>query len=287
MPPEPEVLYHYTSPAGFLGIIDSKTIWATGAEHLNDSQEVLHAIKIAQGLLPEFESEHPAVPVVRDLLENRLEEGLRRIYVASWAEDGDQLSQWRGYGGGGAAYSLGFSRQALHEEAHAAEWRRLGRCVYDGDEQEKYLHTSLSNLISQAVKLEYAEPWRSQYDPANPESAESFAWQLYSSLLQSAALMKHSGFSEEKEWRLVTSLFAAQPVKHRAQPHAIVPYMAFALPERDGKLDIRQTIIGPTAEQSRAYAAVHSLYVTSSLLEPNSSQLRGEVRHSKIPYRYW
>src|ERR1035437_10348273 len=85
MPPEPEVLYHYTSPAGFLGIIDSKTIWATGAEHLNDSQEVLHAIKIAQGLLPEFESEHPAVPVVRDLLENRLEEGLRRIYVASWA----------------------------------------------------------------------------------------------------------------------------------------------------------------------------------------------------------
>lgn len=287
MIPEPgDLLYHYTSATGLLGIIDSKTIWATRADHLNDSREVWHGIKMIKELLPDFESGHPAVPVARDLFETRPEEDIPKLFIAAWTEEGDQLSQWRGYGSGGAAYSLGFSRQALYEKARAEEWR-LERCLYKEDEQREELRLAISTMISQAVELRYAEPWRSQYDPANPESAESFSWQLYSFLLQSAARMKHSGFREEKEWRLVTNaLTTPVTVRHRAQAHAIVPYTAVPLPERDGRLDIRQTIIGPTAEQSRAYAAVHSLYVTSSLLESDGS-LRGEIRHSEIPYRYW
>jgi hypothetical protein len=287
--PGPELLYHYTTPAGFLGIIESKTIWATGVRHLNDSQEVVRAIEIAKDLLPEFESDHPAVPLTRDLRENELEQGLRRIFVASLTEDGEQLSQWRGYGGGAAAYSVGFDRLALQDEANASEWGVLRRCIYEPDEQREYLHTGLKNMISQAVEGRFGDPFRERYDPPTPGSAEAFAWgQLYAGLLGSAAFMKHKGFAEEQEWRLVTSLHASEEVQHRALAHGIAPYIAMPLPRSDGQLDLRETIIGSTAEQPRAYEAVHSVYVKAHLLRPNMAEtLIGEVRHSEIPFRYW
>src|SRR4051794_188276 len=38
---EPEILYHYTTAAGLIGIVQSQTLWATNAEFLNDAQELL------------------------------------------------------------------------------------------------------------------------------------------------------------------------------------------------------------------------------------------------------
>lgn len=39
----PEILYHYTDQTGLLGIIQSREIWATHHQCLNDTQEFLHA----------------------------------------------------------------------------------------------------------------------------------------------------------------------------------------------------------------------------------------------------
>jgi hypothetical protein len=35
----PPILYHYTSQDGLLGILDSKSIWASKVQYLNDEQE--------------------------------------------------------------------------------------------------------------------------------------------------------------------------------------------------------------------------------------------------------
>jgi hypothetical protein len=45
--PIPETLWHYTSFAGFQGIITSKQIWATEYRFLNDLEEFRHAKKLA------------------------------------------------------------------------------------------------------------------------------------------------------------------------------------------------------------------------------------------------
>jgi hypothetical protein len=44
----PNVLYHYTSQAGFLGIIQTREIWASNLLFLNDSMEFNYARKILQ-----------------------------------------------------------------------------------------------------------------------------------------------------------------------------------------------------------------------------------------------
>ena len=44
----PDVLYHYTTQAGLLGIISQKEIWATHTQYLNDRREYLHAIELVR-----------------------------------------------------------------------------------------------------------------------------------------------------------------------------------------------------------------------------------------------
>ena len=38
--PAPSVLYHYTSPAGLKGILETSSLWAADADFLNDAQEL-------------------------------------------------------------------------------------------------------------------------------------------------------------------------------------------------------------------------------------------------------
>ncbi len=39
----PEILYHYTNESGLLGILQSRHLWATAIEYLNDSAELVYA----------------------------------------------------------------------------------------------------------------------------------------------------------------------------------------------------------------------------------------------------
>ena len=41
-----KILYHYTSLEGLLGIIESKSIWATNVLYLNDASELNYSINL-------------------------------------------------------------------------------------------------------------------------------------------------------------------------------------------------------------------------------------------------
>ena len=44
----PPRLYHYTSQEGLLGILSSKTLWATRIQYLNDSTEFAYTLALLQ-----------------------------------------------------------------------------------------------------------------------------------------------------------------------------------------------------------------------------------------------
>jgi hypothetical protein len=56
MPAPPTVLYHYTSPAGLMGIIRNREIWATKLHYLNDVSECGCALRITSQMLTEKEA---------------------------------------------------------------------------------------------------------------------------------------------------------------------------------------------------------------------------------------
>ena len=47
----PSMLYHYTTQVGLMGIVESKEIWATQIEYLNDGMELIYAFDLAMQVL--------------------------------------------------------------------------------------------------------------------------------------------------------------------------------------------------------------------------------------------
>ena len=106
-------------------------IWATRVLFLNDSTEIVPGFKVLRELLVDFRGQtsgwDPGFPAVH---RQRGFDPVDLVRVAAWSEDGDLLSQWRGYSGGATGYSIGFSRAKLEQAAIDEAWT-LARCVYD------------------------------------------------------------------------------------------------------------------------------------------------------------
>jgi hypothetical protein len=112
----PEVLYHYTSMAALLSIVDSERMRATHFRYLNDRSEIATMWKIVEKRLEErMAAGGSAVAVgrLREVLDALKKRNISNEYVASFSEKGDDLSQWRSYYRSGGGVSLGFTREAL------------------------------------------------------------------------------------------------------------------------------------------------------------------------------
>ena len=135
----PETLYHYTNSTGLMGIIRSKQIWTTKITYLNDRAELQLAVDYIRD---EIDRQRKSIgrnkQAVAELdSKEYVLDGIDEVNVsvASFTEEGDQLSQWRGYCDIGQGYSLGFNGQSLLDQANA-EGFHLVPCVYEEEERK-------------------------------------------------------------------------------------------------------------------------------------------------------
>ena len=112
-PPRPPALYHYTSGNGLIEIIKSGELWSTQVNCLNDASEFLYTMarlqERAETLLASNQTDE--VKFLLETIITELKRPLRGVlpwFVACFTEDGDNLSQGRGYGGGEGGYSIEF-----------------------------------------------------------------------------------------------------------------------------------------------------------------------------------
>jgi len=131
-PDPPQILYHYTTPTGLLGIIGKKEIWASHTQYLNDRMEFQHAVGIIREEIdamkkePEYAGDHDHLDEMASVLKHS---GEMNVCVCSFSEEADVLSQWRAYGNG-SGFSIGFSAEFLRAISdHHNFW--LVRCIYD------------------------------------------------------------------------------------------------------------------------------------------------------------
>lgn len=108
----PETIFHYTTAAGLLGIVQSNRLWASDVLYMNDSTEVEYGrqliIEIAGAVAGEAKC-----PMAQTLCKS-IDTVLYPVgmmgggfYAACFCEEGDLLSQWHGYSGGVGGYFLG------------------------------------------------------------------------------------------------------------------------------------------------------------------------------------
>jgi hypothetical protein len=68
-----DIVWHYTNGEGFLGILQSSTIYATQISSLNDSNETKHAATLFQASIEKLIEEHQDNATARDFLHKVLE----------------------------------------------------------------------------------------------------------------------------------------------------------------------------------------------------------------------
>jgi len=250
-------LCHYTSQQSLIGILKERGIYATDARYLNDSQEIVYAVDLAKRYFEKRNSTR-ASGVLKSL--NLIEELLvdRPIYVASFSERPDLLSQWRGYCPTGSGFALCISSDRVMALAKTHGWR-LVKCIYSEPKQLEVL-----------AKLE--------------EFAFSGAWDKPSgifalTLLLIAPALKHPAFEEESEWRALR-FFGPDQILIRLGISTLVPYIMFALTVSTEPIELASLVVGPTPHGALAKMAVETLLRRMKVTCP-------EPVSSQIPFRNW
>lgn len=302
-------LYHYTDSAGLLGVLAQPekfkgspdgmtfgTLWATDANYLNDSEEVTFGSAI---LADEFEKQAraPHLPdglvaqlteLANDIRKNHFNmtwhaEAQQAVpYVACLCENGDLLSQWRGYGAGGGGYAIGFHPDTLASfytidtdlielatEFPIAATRLLG-----GPQKVTYGDTAarafLSSFARESVTMDLFMSVEEDYLDVIRLSA-----------LKALSTVKHQAFSEEAEWRFIAHDAGMGNAEFRSGGIGLIPYMKLYFPITTGdhgEPPITEIVVGPGGNRELRRTALERLL--RKIGAPDTT-----VRLSKAPFR--
>jgi len=291
------ILYHYTSAEGLLGILGSRALWATDIRFLNDSAEfhffrdilVLHARRRARRL----RNEHARRTVERGI--DKVASGMIGAYVVSFSEQGNVLSQWRAYAPRDGV-SIGFHRAALQEvrDFRLCKCRYLRESAASKSEESilREVATQLDGDIQWASRLVQQMDRRTTDLTSQSDSVHEDGVLVSQGIMWLALQLKHAGFLEEMEWRLIDNrseldLYQSREAgnddrRFRRGTFGLTPYLLARLPDswKSVPLGIAEVIVGPGPNSLAVVAAIEEL------LE-SSVRSTARVTHCGIPYRSW
>jgi hypothetical protein len=312
-------LFHYTDRAGLEGIWRSGTLHATRYDCLNDRSEVEHfreglvhavtdALKaelIARGrnsfklrrilssgggaprVAQECASGFVAALYQVTFQESTLGSGFAVPFIVSFCSHGSDhkyeqehglLSQWRGYGGA-ERYALVFESKGLEflldDESNRYFYSHLqfSDVVYNDDQLDfKKSYAGLITLITETC-------WRLCGEPDVKPNLEN----LFTPFVTAATRLKHRGFKEEREVRIIacpqSSTFLQNmhqkigiPMLHdkeakqfhvRQRPNGSeAPYIRLFWRDKSQSLPITRIIVGPHRDQAKLAAEVRQVVGT-------------------------
>jgi hypothetical protein len=283
-----DIVYHYTSMSGLMGIVQYGKLWCTALGCLNDTKEWSHcfttAITDANAII------ESKVRIVGNCDFDRQQEWLSAFiyhcgryenfdpvslnyFVASFSEKGDDLSQWRAYGSGGGV-CIGFDRQRI-EELKEAQHYRFDRYEYSLDRQSAFIYDAIFSILKSEGDKDHVRFTRSHHGAVT----------LISSVF--APYFKNSAFEDEAEWRLsIQADTGSAKFRTSRGGGVIIPYLEFdlQLPPKQRVYGFVETpcvitkcIVGPGDHQKLAVSALQNY------LWANGINL--EVKASAVPWR--
>ncbi len=271
-----DIMYHYCSTSAFLKIVESRTLWLSDFRTTNDKMEGRWAdrlFSIPDGI-PYKDKILPALSVERH-------SAFRSpTYVACLSLEGDLLSQWRGYANNGQGVAIGL-RADLVPDRPPVDLGRLFEefeftavdVLYDGQAQR----AALEELIAKYVE---------RCQGKSEKECEPMIQAMLFELDHLRASMKSSGFSEERERRIIFKPYRLQwnqgrmlkgtkkqmELRVRATSDRIVEYFEYSLPSDA----IKEVVLGPKNESEDD--------AVSLLLRSNEFQ-SVKVSRSAVSYR--
>ena len=283
-------IFHYTSDAGLLGIIQSESLWVTHFKYLNDISELHHAKEIIENIVEN--SEEKLVKKYKEVVMVCLKQiyEIYDVYTCSFSKKPDQLSQWRAYCPNNGGFSIGFEIQDLKNSNSGV----FLECLYDSDEQNKIAKQLIIQFCKNCEKLvkdekiSFPEKWNKRFQKMNIESYEPSKSKnpldleknhifIRYELALLAARIKNKNFEEENEIRYIQVLSNSNhsKINYRTKNNLIIPHVLLKVK----KENIKEINIGPSLDQVLNNYSLKSLKM--------KHRLNFEINNSPIPYRGW
>jgi hypothetical protein len=287
-------LAHYASAETGIQILKNQEFWLRDSRCMNDFREVHHGLTLLEAFFRDASRNAAFVTAVNAVHAGVGEEVIRKFfdwkamlwagtYIMCMSEHRDKLdekygrlSMWRAYGraAGGIAIVMNVPMGNTDTNFHVF----LSPVAYK-DEIDSDMSAIIGNMGA-ARQLLGSIP------------RDEFLNRLFSMLVMAAVCLKHPGFHEEREWRLVylPLTWQSEFVKEAYEPIAGVPQCVYKLKfseaVRAGHLEadpvklIDRVIIGPTA-----YPGTVTDQVFQALRSLGFTQPGDHLETSYIPLR--
>lgn len=255
-----DVLYHYCPAPAFLAIVKTRSIWLSSLNLSNDSMEGKLLKSVLTRLAERDGLDKAATKTIVETIANveSLFEGLGFCL----SEEGDLLSQWRGYAADATGLSIGFSRKYLEDLSADLSHRpkpgfTLEPVAYSHeahDAQVEPAYWEIRNLVNSGAFTATATI-SEILDPETPieilnrtgeilKKDRSLFLALFG-LFNKLYVLKSNEFREEREWRLISYIKGSDHGSlFRERGNLIIPYRQFSLPLHGGQ-PIADIVLGP------------------------------------------
>jgi hypothetical protein len=281
---------HYTSAENVFKIIDTKTFWMRNTKCMSDYREVEHGHDLLVRYFNEGRNRKKFCDVVNRCFSGLGEEALGyfdqwwenirfNTYITSISEHDNKedahgrLSMWRAFGAGSARAAIVMNPPA---PGSALGLRLMLSPVayFDYPKVRGQLNKVINNITR---NVDFIQSYNRDYVKI----------QILYMLVAAAVSLKHEGFSEEKEWRV---LMQSPLMTASSQTINGIPQIVFQIPLKDSPGQdvvgvqipslVDRIIIGPTAYAAPIYATL-----VAALTRAGITDAAARVVGSGIPIR--
>jgi Protein of unknown function (DUF2971) len=256
--PADKVVWHYTNGDGLIGIIESGSIYATQIACLNDNTEMRYSSSLLRQQLLEARK-----TIVGD---DRLASFISRFinflddddknpnsatlpfYVCSFSRKGDDLAQWRAYGGGENGYAIGL---------HTRNVSRIPDTISVQVNYNNQTHLEVAKEVAQATIDFYQEGIHAGIENWD----DKFLWTWDVQLSKIGALVKDPGFEQEEEVRII-HLRSEKDVPFeviRQRRSLMSRHIPLNFSGLEGKLPLEYVMVGPARHRAISAESVKAL----------------------------
>ena len=276
-------LYHYTSSSGLKNILNSKKIWFSNVEYLNDEEEIYYTYKLAIDVANDLKATlnknfySDTISILEKYLKQKeSQEQPRDYYVASFSEEKDSLSLWNYYtkSPNSVGYNICFTiKDIINSQIENLKSTFdtskifLGKIIYDPEQQKNIIKESLIAFNNLYIK---------EKDYKNCIMINMHYW---FSIRDCSLFFKHPAFEQEKEFRVILPISNCvkdnSSIKIRESGLFFIPYIEIGFESQN----VISVTCSPTAKNQLIQAGVKKML---SAYKYNSIP----VEISNIPLRY-
>lgn len=246
----PHIGFQYREFNSFWTIIKSDSFWATDARFSNDSQEQQFGIDTLSYELDEKSKE---------LLQPNED------YIVCFCAEDDKLSQWRGYAAKGGV-SIGFDFGGVVPFYIPLAGKELKPKMPSNDFRNVFVQSGWVCYLDPNEDAETRRERISSLELTKDSHSETVQEEYLNSLKIAAPFVKHNGFKEENEWRLV----------FHNEDHSLSPCVRYREPDAQGIMR-PYIVVRPGNPEYNANHCVVRLYVDEMISDKLLTCLRKEL----------